>query len=128
MLAGSDVFIIPDILCNAGGVTVSYFEWVQDLQQYLWSEQQVNEKLRFVQLTPPGSACSIAIGMGITTMQPGSLEGLLMVVSDVKAAREELVRRGADISEIDVQDWGSFVYFSDPDGNRWSLQQLPNRI
>ena len=90
-------------------------------------DQQVNEELRFVQLTPPGSACSIAIGMGLTTMQPGSLEGLQMVVTDVKAIREELVRRGADVSEIDVQDWGSFVYFSDPDGNRWSLQQLPHR-
>ena len=90
-------------------------------------DQQVNENLRFVQLTPPGSACSIAIGMGITTMQPGSLEGLTMVVSDARAAREELVKQGADVSEIDVQDWGSFVYFSDPDGNRWSLQQLPKR-
>src|SRR5438876_6295383 len=70
-------------------------------------DQQVNENLRFVQLTPPGSACSFAIGMGITTMQPGSLEGMLLVVSDVKAAREELVKRGAAISEIDVQDWGS---------------------
>ena len=90
-------------------------------------DQQVNEKLRFVQLTPPGSACSIAIGMGITSMQPGSLEGLLMVVSDVKAVREELLKRGADISEIDVQDWGLFAYFSDPNGNRWSLQQLPKR-
>jgi len=90
-------------------------------------DQQVNENLRFVQLTPPGSACSIAIGKGITTMQPGSLEGLIMVISDAKAAREELVNRGADVSEIDVQDWGQFVYFSDPDGNRWSLQQLPHR-
>ncbi len=90
-------------------------------------DQQVNEKLRFVQLTPPNSACSIAIGMGITSMQPGSLEGLLMVVADVKAVREELVKRGTDVSEIDVQPWGSFAYFRDPDGNGWSLQQLPNR-
>ena len=90
-------------------------------------DQQVREDLRFVQLTPPGSACSIVIGVGITTMQPGSLEGLLMVVPDVKAVREELVKRGVDISEIDVQDWGSFAYFRDPDGNRWSLQQLPSR-
>jgi uncharacterized glyoxalase superfamily protein PhnB len=65
--------------------------------------------------------------MGITTMQPGSLEGLLMVISDVKAVREELVKRGADISEIDVQPWRSFAYFRDPDGNNWSLQQLPSR-
>ena len=90
-------------------------------------DQTVNENLRFVQLTPPGSACSIAIGKGITTMQPGSLEGLMMVISDAQAAREELLKRGADVSEIDVQDWGLFVHFSDPDGNSWSLQQLPKR-
>jgi catechol 2,3-dioxygenase-like lactoylglutathione lyase family enzyme len=90
-------------------------------------DQQVSEDLRFVQLTPPGSACSIVIGVGITKMQPGSLEGLLMVVADVHAVREELVRRGAEVSEIDVQPWGSFVYFRDPDGNSWSLQQLPSR-
>ena len=68
------------------------------------------------------------IGVGITTKQPGSLEGLLMVVQDVKVVREELLKRGVDISEIDVQDWGSFAYFRDPDGNSWSLQQLPKRI
>ncbi|MBA2677459.1 MAG: VOC family protein [Ktedonobacteraceae bacterium] len=90
-------------------------------------DQQVSEDLRFVQLTPPGSACSIVMGVGITTMRPGSQEGLMMVVSDVKAVREELVRRGVDISEIDVQVWGSFVYFRDPDGNSWALQQLPSR-
>ncbi len=90
-------------------------------------DYQVREDLRFVQLTPPGSACSIAIGVGITTAQPGSLEGLQMVVSDVKAVREELVKRGADVSEIDLQPWGSFVYFRDPDGNKWSLQQSPSR-
>lgn len=88
---------------------------------------QVREDLRFVQLTPPGSACSIAIGVGLTTMKPGSIEGLQMVVSDVRAVREELLGRGAPVSEVDVQDWGHFVYFSDPDGNRWSLQQLPQR-
>jgi predicted enzyme related to lactoylglutathione lyase len=90
-------------------------------------DHQVNEELRFVQLTPPGSACSIAIGTGLTKMQPGSLEGLMMVVPDVQAARDELLRRGAEVSEIDVQPWGSFVYFSDPDGNSWVLQQLPKR-
>ncbi len=90
-------------------------------------DQRVNENLRFVQLTPEGSACSIAFGEGLTTMQPGSLEGLQMVVEDARAMREELLKRGADVSEIDVQDWGHFVYFSDPDGNRWSLQQLPHR-
>lgn len=90
-------------------------------------DQQVNENLRFVQLTPPSSACSIVIGVGITNMQPGSLEGLLMVVSDVQAIREELVKRGVAISELDKQAWGTFAYFRDPDGNSWSLQQLPSR-
>lgn len=90
-------------------------------------DRQPQEGLRFVQLTPPGSACSIAIGVGITDMQPGSLRGLLIVVQDVKAVREELAKRGVDISEIDVQPWGHFAYFSDPDGNSWALQQLPKR-
>ena len=90
-------------------------------------DQVVREGLRFVQLTPPGSACSIAIGVGITDAQPGSVKGLQMVVSDVRAIREELVKRGTDISEIDVQDWGDFAYFRDPDGNSWSLQQIPKR-
>jgi catechol 2,3-dioxygenase-like lactoylglutathione lyase family enzyme len=90
-------------------------------------DQRVNENLRFVQLTPEGSACSIAIGEGITDMQPGSQKGLQMVVEDAVAIREELLKRGAEVSEIDVQDWGHFVYLSDPDGNRWSLQQLPHR-
>ncbi|WP_126599784.1 glyoxalase superfamily protein [Dictyobacter aurantiacus] len=87
-------------------------------------DHRVNEQLRFVQLTPPGSACSIAFGEGITTMQPGSLQGNLLVVEDVRAVRAELVARGVDISEIDVQAWGHFAHFSDPDGNRWSFQQI----
>ena len=90
-------------------------------------DYQVRDDLRFVQLTPPGSACSIVIGVGITDMPPGSQKGLQMVVADVQAVREALVQRGVAVSEIDVQPWGSFVYFSDPDGNRWSLQQLPSR-
>jgi catechol 2,3-dioxygenase-like lactoylglutathione lyase family enzyme len=90
-------------------------------------DHQVNDGLRFVQLTPPGSACSIAIGTGLTEMAPGSIKGLQMVVADVAAAREELVRRGAEVSEIEVMPWGSFVFFSDPDGNTWALQQLPPR-
>lgn len=88
-------------------------------------DQKIKEGLRFVQLTPPGSACSIVIGEGITTMQPGSVESYMMVVSDVKEVRDELIKRGAEVSEIDVQPWGSFIYFSDPDGNKWSVQQLP---
>ena len=90
-------------------------------------DHQVNEELRFVQLTPPGSACSIAIGTGITGMQPGSVKGLMMVVADAQAARDELIRRGAEVSEVEGLEWGSFVYFSDPDGNTWALQQLPSR-
>jgi len=90
-------------------------------------DQQVDETVRFVQLTPPGSACSIALGSGITEMAPGSQQGLMVVVEDVRAARQELIDRGVEASEVDVQAWGSFVGFSDPDGNSWTLQQLPDR-
>jgi catechol 2,3-dioxygenase-like lactoylglutathione lyase family enzyme len=85
----------------------------------------VSDEIRFVQLTPPGSACSIAFGMGLTKMAPGSLDNLQMVVADARNARDELAARGVDVSEVDEQPWGTFVYFSDPDGNRWALQQLP---
>jgi len=88
---------------------------------------QVNPELRFVQLTPPGSACSIVLGTGITTMKPGTQLGLMMVVEDVAAARAQLIASGVQPSEIDVQPWGSFIYFGDPDGNTWTLQQLPPR-
>jgi predicted enzyme related to lactoylglutathione lyase len=90
-------------------------------------DQQVNDALRFVQLTPPGSACSIAFGTGITDMPPGSQRGVQVVVPDAEAARQQLVSRGVEASDVDVQPWGSFVTFSDPDGNRWALQQLPAR-
>ena len=90
-------------------------------------DHQVSPSLRFVQLTPPGSACSLVIGTGITDMAPGSQRGLQMVVSDVAAARAQLLERGVQASEIDDQPWGRFVYFSDPDGNTWSLQQIPPR-
>jgi catechol 2,3-dioxygenase-like lactoylglutathione lyase family enzyme len=89
-------------------------------------DQAVSDEIRFVQLTPPGSACSIAIGEGLTKMAPGSLDSLQMVVADAEAAREELLGRGVEVSEVDVMPWGSFVYFSDPDGNGWALQQLPD--
>ncbi|MEA2638168.1 MAG: hypothetical protein QOE18_1225, partial [Chloroflexota bacterium] len=88
---------------------------------------QVNEGLRFVQLTPPGSACSIVMGTGITEMPPGSQKGVQVVVEDAEAARQELIGRGVRASDVDVQPWGSFVTFSDPDGNTWALQQLPPR-
>jgi predicted enzyme related to lactoylglutathione lyase len=90
-------------------------------------DHKVSDELRFVQLTPPGSACSIAIGRGITTAKPGSVEGLQMVVSDIEAAHAELKRRGADVSDIHDLDWGRFVFFSDPDGNKWAVQQIPER-
>lgn len=89
-------------------------------------DQQVNPDLRFVQLTPPGSACSIVIGTGLTEMMPGSQKGLMMVIADAQAARDLLRERGVEASEVDVQVWGSFVYFADPDGNTWALQQLPS--
>jgi catechol 2,3-dioxygenase-like lactoylglutathione lyase family enzyme len=90
-------------------------------------DQRVNEQLRFVQLTPPGSGCSIAIGEGITPAEPGSMQGIQMVVPDIKEAHAVLSAQGATVSDIEVLDWGSFVYFSDPDGNRWAVQQLPKR-
>jgi catechol 2,3-dioxygenase-like lactoylglutathione lyase family enzyme len=90
-------------------------------------DHTVSDEIRFVQLTPPGSACSIAFGLGITDMAPGSLDNLQMVVTDAAAARAELAGRGVEVSDVDEQPWGSFVFFSDPDGNRWALQQLPPR-
>src|ERR1700716_2339253 len=86
-------------------------------------DHTVSDELRFVQLTPPGSACSICFGTGIVNMPPGSIQGLLMVVPDIEAAHEELAGRGVEVSDIEDLQWGSFVYFSDPDGNRWSVQQ-----
>jgi catechol 2,3-dioxygenase-like lactoylglutathione lyase family enzyme len=89
-------------------------------------DHHVTDSLRFVQLTPPGSACSIVIGQGITSMAPGSQQGLQVVVADIQEARRELSGRGVAVSEIDDQPWGRFVYFKDPDGNTWSVQQIPN--
>ena len=82
----------------------------------------VHEGLRFVQLTPPGSACSIVMGVGITEMEPGSQRGLQMVVDDIEAARQHLVDGGVEVGEVDHQPWGDFVFFADPDGNTWSVQ------
>jgi predicted enzyme related to lactoylglutathione lyase len=90
-------------------------------------DQRVNERLRFVQLTPPGSACSIALGEGLTDAAPGSVKGLQMVVSDIEAAHKELIERGAPVSEIEDLAWGRFVYFDDPDGNHWAVQYIPPR-
>jgi catechol 2,3-dioxygenase-like lactoylglutathione lyase family enzyme len=90
-------------------------------------DHKVSDKVRFVQLTPPGSACSIALGIGIVGTPPGSVQGMQLVVSDINAARAELVYRGVEVSEVQEFDWGSFVFFSDPDGNGWAVQQLPAR-
>ena len=87
-------------------------------------DHTVNDDLRFIQLTPPGSACSITIGKGITKAQPGSVEGLQMVVADVEAARRQLVEHGVEASDVQDYPWGRFVFFADPDGNRWALQQI----
>jgi catechol 2,3-dioxygenase-like lactoylglutathione lyase family enzyme len=88
-------------------------------------DHRVSDDVRFVQLTPPGSACSIALGEGITAAIPGSVEGLQLVVADIRATRAELEDRGVDVSEVQEFRWGSFVWFRDPDGNGWAVQQLP---
>jgi len=90
-------------------------------------DAQVSDELRFVQLTPPGSACSIAFGKGIIETPPGSAQGLQVVVDDVEATRKELVARGVECTEVQEFPWGKFVYFGDPDGNGWAVQQLPPR-
>ena len=87
-------------------------------------DHRISDELRFVQLTPPGSACSIALGTGVTDAEPGSVTGLQMVVSDIDAARAQLVAGGVDASEVQDFPWGRFVFFSDPDGNRWAVQQI----
>jgi predicted enzyme related to lactoylglutathione lyase len=90
-------------------------------------DHQVTEELRFVQLTPPGSACSIALTSGAHQMTPGSIEGLQMVVDDAEASRQELAERGVEVSDVQVFPWGSFVFFHDPDGNGWALQAMSHR-
>jgi catechol 2,3-dioxygenase-like lactoylglutathione lyase family enzyme len=90
-------------------------------------DRTVYEGLRFVQLTPPGSACSIAFGVGLTDAEPGSEKGVMMVVDDIETAHAELSGRGVGVSDVDEQAWGRFVYFQDPDGNAWAIQQLPPR-
>jgi catechol 2,3-dioxygenase-like lactoylglutathione lyase family enzyme len=91
------------------------------------NDATVSPELRFVQLTPPGSACSIAIGRGLTDAAPGSVAGLQLVVANIEQAHAELAGRGVPVSPIDDQPWGRFVYFKDPDGNSWAVQQLPPR-
>jgi predicted enzyme related to lactoylglutathione lyase len=88
-------------------------------------DHSVSDEIRFVQLTPPGSACSIAIGKGVTEAAPGSVQGLQLVVDDIDAARRELLERGVEVGEVQNFPWGSFVFFDDPDGNGWSVQEIP---
>ncbi len=90
-------------------------------------DHQVNDQMRFVQLTPPGSGCSIAIGTGITPAAPGSVQGMQLVVTDVAAAREQLIARGVEVGAVQEFPWGKFVFFKDPDGNGWAVQQIPLR-
>jgi predicted enzyme related to lactoylglutathione lyase len=87
-------------------------------------DHTVSDEIRFVQLTPPGSACSIAIGKGVTEAAPGSVQGMQLVVPDVDAARAELARRGVEVSDVQQFPWGRFVFFADPDGNRWAVQEI----
>jgi predicted enzyme related to lactoylglutathione lyase len=107
-----------------------------DRAKHFYSEQvgfvvdhdhRISNELRFVQLTPPGSGCSIAIGTGLQDSPPGSLKGLQLVVDDIEQARQQLLDGGVEVSEIDIQPWGHFVYFSDPDGNQWNVQYIPYR-
>jgi predicted enzyme related to lactoylglutathione lyase len=90
-------------------------------------DHQVSDEMRFVQLTPPGSACSIVIGDGIMKTEPGSVQGLQLVVDDAEAARAELAGRGVEVSDVQKFPWGDFVFFSDPDGNGWAVQAIPDR-
>jgi predicted enzyme related to lactoylglutathione lyase len=90
-------------------------------------DRVVSDEIRFIQLTPNGSACSIAIGRGLTDAEPGSVKGLQVVVADIHAAHDDLAASGVDVTDVEVFPWGSFVYFNDPDGNRWSVQQLVPR-
>ena len=90
-------------------------------------DHQVSDEMRFVQLTPPGSLCSIAIGTGIMETEPGSVQGLQLVVSDADAARAQLVERGVEVGEVQEFPWGRFVFFKDPDGNGWAVQEIQQR-
>jgi len=91
-------------------------------------DHTVSPELRFVQLTPPGSACSIAIGRGIVDTPPGSVHGMQLVVEDIERTRADLVARGADVSEIEDLAWGRFIYFADPDGNQWAIQEIKRNL
>lgn len=89
-------------------------------------DHQVDETLRFVQLTPPGSACSIVLGTGLTEMAPGTQKGVMIVVPNADDALQHLTDNGVSARGVEEMEWGRFVYFADPDGNEWALQELPN--
>jgi catechol 2,3-dioxygenase-like lactoylglutathione lyase family enzyme len=110
----SDVDRAKDFYANKAGFNVDH-------------DHTVSDDIRFVQMTPPGSACSIAFGKGISETAPGSAQGLQLVVEDIDAARAELNERGVDTGDVQDFPWGRFVFFSDPDGNGWSVQQIPAR-
>jgi predicted enzyme related to lactoylglutathione lyase len=101
--------------------------YVENVGFHADHDHTVSEDIRFIQLTPPGSACSIALGKGITDAPPGSVVGLQLVVDDIHQARAELTERGVEVGEVQEFPWGAFVFFADPDGNRWAVQQLPSR-
>ncbi len=113
--------LVPVPVANVDRAKKFYVEQVGFIADH---DHQVNETLRFVQLTPPGSACSIVIGDGITEMKPGTQKGLQMVVKDVRELREKLIKNGVEASDVQDMPWGMFVFFSDPDGNSWALQQI----
>jgi catechol 2,3-dioxygenase-like lactoylglutathione lyase family enzyme len=107
----SDVDRARDFYANQVGFNVDH-------------DHQVSDDLRFVQLTPPGSSCSVAIGTGLLDSEPGSLQGLQLVVDNADDAHADLAGRGVPVSDVDDLDWGRFVYFADPDGNRWAVQEI----
>jgi predicted enzyme related to lactoylglutathione lyase len=110
----SDVDRAKDFYANMAGFDVDH-------------DHTVSDEIRFVQMTPPGSACSISFGKGITETAPGSAQGLQLVVEDIDAARAELNKRGVETGDVQDFPWGRFVFFSDPDGNGWAVQQIPPR-
>ncbi|ALO68354.1 glyoxalase [Arthrobacter alpinus] len=115
----SDVDRAKDFYVNQVGFNADY-------------DERPGSGIRFVQLTPPGSACSITIGEGLNDAAPGTAPMLQMVVSDIQVAHDQLAANGVDVSDVVVLEWGHFVYFADPDGNKpdgnkWAVQYLPNR-
>ncbi len=116
---------IEVIFLGVSDVDVAKSFYVDQIGFHADQDQTVRPGLRFVQLTPPGSACSVAFGEGITDMPAGAQQGVMMVVADVAEHRARLLANGVAATEVDHQPWGSFVSFADPDGNSWTLQQLP---